>query len=211
MFANASQAPPAPADDASASSAAAHASHPPHADLSAPPAPSSGVSPSEAAAALRSLLDAAHLPLDLERSALLQQALELKAELKAARASAAASASAAARSEASVEAVSRALTCPITCAPMVDPVVCADGQTYERAALARWFASGSVTSPVTNARLPNSARASIPFARCVYWLTRTLSQPTSCQTTRCAPSSLRCGSGSVRRSTPCDPHSLPFT
>lgn len=31
--------------------------------------------------------------------------------------------------------------CPITLSVMVDPVVAADGQSYERAAITRWFAT----------------------------------------------------------------------
>jgi hypothetical protein len=42
---------------------------------------------------------------------------------------------------------------------MTDPVVCADGHTYERAAIERWF-STHATSPKTNERL--SSRALIP-------------------------------------------------
>ena len=35
---------------------------------------------------------------------------------------------------------------------MVDPCLCADGHSYERRAIAHWFASHS-TSPLTNQRL----------------------------------------------------------
>jgi len=42
--------------------------------------------------------------------------------------------------------------CPITLGPMVDPCLCADGHSYERRAIAHWFASHS-TSPLTNQRL----------------------------------------------------------
>ena len=41
-----------------------------------------------------------------------------------------------------------------------DPVVCADGYTYSRAAIARWLRSGHSTSPMTN--LPLSSRALRP-------------------------------------------------
>ena len=47
-----------------------------------------------------------------------------------------------------------AFLCPITRDVMVDPVVCADGHTYERASIAKWLEM-HVTSPKTNARLPN--------------------------------------------------------
>jgi hypothetical protein len=46
------------------------------------------------------------------------------------------------------------LCCPITHDPFVDPVVAADGVTYERAAITEWLA-GKDTSPMTNVRLPN--------------------------------------------------------
>ncbi len=46
--------------------------------------------------------------------------------------------------------------CPITQERFVDPVICSDGQTYERAAIMEWFSRGKRTSPVTNARLTNT-------------------------------------------------------
>ena len=46
--------------------------------------------------------------------------------------------------------------CPITLDLVEDPVVCADGMTYERIAIEQWFASGKATSPVTNARLTHT-------------------------------------------------------
>ena len=42
--------------------------------------------------------------------------------------------------------------CPITQEVMLDPVVCADGHTYERGAIRTWLRSKS-TSPKTNERL----------------------------------------------------------
>jgi hypothetical protein len=42
--------------------------------------------------------------------------------------------------------------CPITQDLMVDPVVAADGHTYDRVAIAEWFA-GHSTSPMTGAKL----------------------------------------------------------
>ena len=45
--------------------------------------------------------------------------------------------------------------CPLVpswCA-VVDPVILADGHSYERAAITRWLQSGKRTSPRTNARL----------------------------------------------------------
>mmetsp|Transcript_2619 Transcript_2619/g.7808 ORF Transcript_2619/g.7808 Transcript_2619/m.7808 type:complete len:101 (+) Transcript_2619:467-769(+) len=38
--------------------------------------------------------------------------------------------------------------CPITCVRMIDPVVCAEGHTYEREAIARWLEDND-TSPKT--------------------------------------------------------------
>lgn len=44
--------------------------------------------------------------------------------------------------------------CPITHCVMTDPVVSADGHTYERSAISKWFQT-SRKSPVTNQLLPN--------------------------------------------------------
>ena len=44
--------------------------------------------------------------------------------------------------------------CPLSRCLMVDPVVTADGQTYERASIEHWFQLGHTTSPVTNLALP---------------------------------------------------------
>lgn len=46
------------------------------------------------------------------------------------------------------------LLCPITCEVMRDPVITADGHTYERRAIVRWLTQHA-TSPVTNLRLNN--------------------------------------------------------
>jgi hypothetical protein len=46
--------------------------------------------------------------------------------------------------------------CPITQEVIADPVVCSDGQTYERAAIQQWFAQGRNTSPATNLRLDST-------------------------------------------------------
>ena len=48
--------------------------------------------------------------------------------------------------------VPRAFTCPITCALLGDPVLAADGHSYERTAIERWLSSHA-TSPRTNATL----------------------------------------------------------
>ena len=42
------------------------------------------------------------------------------------------------------------MMCPISCETMKDPVICVDGQTYERVCIEQWFATGKRTSPVTN-------------------------------------------------------------
>ncbi|CAM9437747.1 unnamed protein product [Discosporangium mesarthrocarpum] len=46
--------------------------------------------------------------------------------------------------------------CPITQEVMVDPVVCADGHSYERKALAAWLATHD-SSPMSNTRLTSSS------------------------------------------------------
>jgi len=46
------------------------------------------------------------------------------------------------------------LCCPLTMEPMVQPVVTADGHTYEQAAIAAWLEQHE-TSPLTNERLPH--------------------------------------------------------
>ncbi|MCH9643949.1 MAG: U-box domain-containing protein [Gammaproteobacteria bacterium] len=45
--------------------------------------------------------------------------------------------------------------CPITMERMVDPVMTADGHTFERAAIERWFAAGNTTSPITRIEIGN--------------------------------------------------------
>ena len=45
-------------------------------------------------------------------------------------------------------------TCPITQEVMTDPVVAADGYTYDRSAITKWLATHA-TSPMTNAKLPH--------------------------------------------------------
>lgn len=51
--------------------------------------------------------------------------------------------------------LARIFTCPISYAIMEDPVICSDGQTYERSAIQQWFVRGNNTSPITNAPLAN--------------------------------------------------------
>ena len=44
--------------------------------------------------------------------------------------------------------------CPITHAIMKDPVICSDGQSYEKEAIKTWLRNHD-TSPLTNVRLAN--------------------------------------------------------
>jgi interleukin-1 receptor-associated kinase 4 len=46
--------------------------------------------------------------------------------------------------------------CPMTMEVMTDPVITADGQTYERMEIESWFARGNRTSPLTGAELPST-------------------------------------------------------
>jgi len=46
--------------------------------------------------------------------------------------------------------------CPISYTLFEDPVFTADGQTYERASIRRWFDDGHSTSPLTNLKLPHT-------------------------------------------------------
>jgi TPR repeat protein len=48
-----------------------------------------------------------------------------------------------------------AYECPITTELMQDPVVVADGRSYERTAIEEWFRKGHSTSPMTNEKLPH--------------------------------------------------------
>ena len=53
------------------------------------------------------------------------------------------------------------LTCPITHEMMKCPVITADGQTYEKNAIERWFAYGRPTSPLTNELLDTTLESNI--------------------------------------------------
>jgi hypothetical protein len=46
--------------------------------------------------------------------------------------------------------------CPLTMEVMRDPVFTADGKTYERTGIQKWFAKGNSTSPLTGAELPTT-------------------------------------------------------
>ena len=52
-------------------------------------------------------------------------------------------------------AVPSGFVCPISDDVMRDPVVCADGHTYDRANIEQWFKTGHNTSPNTGAVLPH--------------------------------------------------------
>ncbi len=45
--------------------------------------------------------------------------------------------------------INECFQCPITCEIMKDPVICADGHSYEREAIAHWFNNGEKKSPMT--------------------------------------------------------------
>lgn len=45
--------------------------------------------------------------------------------------------------------------CPITHEIMLNPVVAADGYSYEHLAVKEWFGNGNNTSPMTNEVLPH--------------------------------------------------------
>jgi hypothetical protein len=47
------------------------------------------------------------------------------------------------------------LICPITGCPMVDPVVAADGHTYDREAILHWFSNSDI-SPLTGMHMPTT-------------------------------------------------------
>jgi hypothetical protein len=51
--------------------------------------------------------------------------------------------------------LARIFTCPISQDIMENPVICSDGQTYERSAIQPWFDHGNNTSPITNVPLAN--------------------------------------------------------
>uniref|UniRef100_A0AAV1T8C4 U-box domain-containing protein n=1 Tax=Peronospora matthiolae TaxID=2874970 RepID=A0AAV1T8C4_9STRA len=52
-------------------------------------------------------------------------------------------------------AVPEQLICPITGCPMLDPVVAADGHSYEREAILQWFATSDM-SPMTGVHMPTT-------------------------------------------------------
>ncbi len=46
--------------------------------------------------------------------------------------------------------------CPITFEIMENPVLAADGHTYEKSAIEDWFAKGKSKSPITGVKLTNN-------------------------------------------------------
>jgi hypothetical protein len=78
---------------------------------------------------VRQLLEAADVPVDLERGAMLEQLLTLQAELRASRQAAESAAATAASATGNADVLSRSLLCPITQTALEDPVICTDGHT----------------------------------------------------------------------------------
>ncbi|EQC28378.1 hypothetical protein SDRG_13925 [Saprolegnia diclina VS20] len=85
-----------------------------------------------------------------------------------------------------------AFTCAITHDVMTDPVVTADGQSYERAAIERWLTDHD-TSPATNQRLPS--RALLPNVA----LKKAIDEHRSAQPTHASPARSRSNEASRRR------------
>jgi hypothetical protein len=56
------------------------------------------------------------------------------------------------------------MLCPITCEIMKDPVICSDGNTYERKAIERWLLTNN-KSPSTNLPLINKTLIPNVFAK----------------------------------------------
>ena len=115
------------------------------------------VTSEELVRAVHAILVAAGVPPSVEATELLTHTLCLKEELG--RVAAARDVSDASRASltAAVEATAKAFCCPVTQSIMRDPVTAADGHSYERASIARWFSQGKTTSPVTNLRLTSLA------------------------------------------------------
>ncbi|EOD41598.1 hypothetical protein EMIHUDRAFT_60187, partial [Emiliania huxleyi CCMP1516] len=54
------------------------------------------------------------------------------------------------------------LQCPLSFEVMTDPVMNAAGQTYERAAIEKWFARGKRTDPMSGAVLEHTDTRLVP-------------------------------------------------
>jgi hypothetical protein len=78
------------------------------------------------------------------------------AATEAAPAAAAGAAAAGAAAGEEAEEAPPHLRCCITMNLMQRPVVCADGHTYDRDAILRWFGTGSTRSPMTNRPLSHT-------------------------------------------------------
>ena len=115
-----------------------------------------GPSPEVFAKAVADLLSAAGTPMPREQQAMLVEHQKLKNMLKTQTEKALEADTKRAETLQAASSAAEAFTCPITQSPMVDPVVAADGHTYERTAIERWFGSGRLTSPVTNARVSST-------------------------------------------------------
>lgn len=110
-------------------------------------------------AVLEDLLRRAQLPpLDADKKSLLHELATARAQAATARAEADEAAAQAVEARAQVRDACAGsefpleFLCPITRELMTDPVIAADGFSYERAAISRWFRSHA-TSPQTNAHL----------------------------------------------------------
>ena len=57
------------------------------------------------------------------------------------------------------------LLCPITQELMTDPVIAADGQTYDRKSITEWLSRGKRNSPLTGVNLPHTVLLQNVFAR----------------------------------------------
>lgn len=84
-----------------------------------------------------------------------KKALDDLVAQQAAATQAGATAAAMVQAAASNAGVPFSFLCPITKLLMKEPVMAADGHSYERAAITRWFASGGNLSPMTGAALAN--------------------------------------------------------
>lgn len=74
--------------------------------------------------------------------------------------------------------------CPISMEPMVDPVLCEDGQTYERTNILEWL-SRSPTSPLTRQPLsPNNLRPNLALKAAIQrWKVQEMTSKKSVVTT----------------------------
>merc|ERR1712098_723997 len=65
------------------------------------------------------------------------------------------------------EAIGNDFNCPITMNPFQDPVMTADGHTYERDAIRKWFQQGKRTSPKTGLMLANRELRPNPLIKAI--------------------------------------------